>query len=90
MTRPIDIQKELAPDPVSAEYKGALAGARSHGRPTLPHERDEVAEGEGIEVQDRLLRALDDLSHGLQDTDMHGQPGYPTRDASSREPDAPH
>lgn len=86
MTRPIDIQKELAPDPVAADYRGA----GRHGRPTLPHERDEAAGEAQIAVQDRLLRALDDLSHGLQDTDMHGQPGYATRDATSREPDAPH
>ena len=68
---------------------GPSFGGR-HGRTPLPHERDEAADEKGVEVQDRLLRALDDLSHGLQDTDMHGQPAYPTRDASSREPDAPH
>lgn len=88
MIRPIDIQKALAPDPVATEYEDKSAPAR--GRPTLPHERDQAADEEHIEVQERLLRALDDLSHGLQDTDMHGQPGYPTRDTGSREPDAPH
>jgi len=90
MTRPIDIQKELAPDPVIADYEAAHVGAGRHGHPQLPHERDEVAEEEHIAMQDRLLRALDGLPRGIQDTDRHGQPGYPIHDALSREPDAPH
>lgn len=89
MDRSIDIQRELAPDPVTADYEAVHVGVGRQGRPWLPHERDEAADKE-VEVQDRLLRALDDLSRGLQDTDMHGQPAYPTRDGSSREPDAPH
>lgn len=91
MTRTIDIEKELAPDPVITDYEALHIGPGRTFRPHLPHEHDEAASDEkGAEVQDRLLRALNDLSQGLQDTDMHGQPAYPTRDDSSREPDAPH